>query len=375
MAPDGTLYASDLTPATAAGAGGVVRSIAPTTTLAGGAVVATFETVTAAGDFLTVGDVLTVLTMAEGSNVLFANQTAAIIGIRTYSDTLSDVSPAPNAPVGGAIVDAALNPVIWSWEAVTGALTYNVRWDTRDDFRTATVRGAIAAPATIDIQPPGAAATPPNGRVIYWQVRVVTPVMGPYCDAQIFETQLAAAAVNAPAILGAAGREGSTAAGGWGVSLTPSFNWGPIANATGYEFRLATDQAMTNLIVDATGDNALGAVTAITCPVTLDYNTTYYWQVRGIGATSSTDWSAVVAFTTMEEVVAEAPPEIVIPPAEAPVINIPEIVVPPAEVTVEPTPAPAEPAISETLLWVIIIIGAILVIALIVLVVRTRRTV
>ena len=57
----------------------------------------------------------------------------------------------------------------------------------------------------------------------------------------------------------------------------------------------------------------------------------------------------------------------------APVVNVPEIVVPAPEVVVQPPVS--EPAIPTGLLWAIIIIGAVLVIALIVLIVRTRRSV
>ena len=55
----------------------------------------------------------------------------------------------------------------------------------------------------------------------------------------------------------------------------------------------------------------------------------------------------------------------------APIINIPPA--PPAqEIVIPPAPEPAAP-ISQGLLWAVVIIGAILVIAVIVLILRTRR--
>jgi hypothetical protein len=359
-APDGTLYVADVT-----AAAGLSRSINPT---AGFATLSLATWDNAVGAGLAANSTITILARAEGSNVIYGYDAANGL-MYTYTDTLCDVPPNPLSPMGGPVLDAAANIVMFTWEAVPGALSYRVRYDTRDDFLTATTTAAAtdpAAPRTAFIIAAGVLA---NGFDYNWQVRVQTPVVGPWCDAQTFTTQLAAAALNAPAIIGAV--EGGTAAGGWDANINPNFQWGAIANATAYEFQLATDAAFTDLVVDASGANALGVVTAYKPDVTLDYNTTYYWRVRALSTTTNTDWTAATAFTTMAAPVV-APEPVVIEQTPAPVINIPEA--PPAQEIVIPPP-PAAEQIAPGYIWAIIIIGAVLVIAVIVLIVRTRRQV
>ena len=114
---------------------------------------------------------------------------------------------------------------------------------------------------------------------------------------------------------------------------------------------------------------------------------TYYWRVR-LNSTGPvySPWSEVRSFTVGE--LPEAPAPVVITQAPAPVISVPpapeivleapEIVIPaptPApEIVIPAAPAPA-PAVPSWAIYAIIIIGAVLVIALIVLIMRTRRPV
>jgi len=98
---------------------------------------------------------------------------------------------------------------------------------------------------------------------------------------------------------------------------------------------------------------------------------TYYWRAKAIDPVES-PWSETRSFTIAE---ADAPAPVTIQPAPpAPVITIE---VPPAPAVTLPAPVvqmPAvSPAIPSSLLWAVVVIGAILVIALIVLIVRTRK--
>ena len=138
----------------------------------------------------------------------------------------------------------------------------------------------------------------------------------------------------------------SPANGATNVPLQPSFAWNPADWATGYEFILSDDPSYQT-IVSKTGANAL-TNTVYLCEVVLDYETAYYWKVRAISKSSSSEWAEAV-FTTMAQAPEPPPP----PP-------------PPEEVV-------QEPLINPLFLWVIIGIGAVLVIALIILIVRTRR--
>jgi len=124
------------------------------------------------------------------------------------------------------------------------------------------------------------------------------------------------------------------------VALKPVLEWSGLIDATKYELMVARNCSWTDLVVDKTGVNALGNVTTYAIPSgVLAYNTDYCWKVRALSETTTSPWSDIGTFTTITEAAA----------AEA-----------------APTPA---------WVWVVIAIGAILVIALIVLIVRTRRPV
>jgi len=160
----------------------------------------------------------------------------------------------------------------------------------------------------------------------------------------------------------------SPALGAYNIAIKPTFTWSAITGVIRYEFALSEDSAFKILKWSA---NVVPNMYA--APEELKYSTTYYWRVRGITAepylvgptwvTPATDWATGI-FTTAAEPV----------PVEPTVVEVPapkvDVTVEPAKVTVEPSP----PVIPDYMLWTIIGVGAVLVIALIVLIVRTRRT-
>jgi hypothetical protein len=157
----------------------------------------------------------------------------------------------------------------------------------------------------------------------------------------------------------------SPASGSYDVPTNPLLTWAEYPGAIGYELMLAEDP--TFAIIDFSYN--------ISQPFykvdeTLKYSTTYYWRVRGVTGEAQKVRRAMVVpagpwmtgvFTTEAEPVdaeAVAPPEVTVDVA-------------PPDVTVE-VPSAAAP-IPPGLLWAIVVIGAVLIIALIVLIVRTRR--
>jgi hypothetical protein len=150
--------------------------------------------------------------------------------------------------------------------------------------------------------------------------------------------------------------------GATGVSISPTFSWAPYEGAIGYEVAVAEDN--TFAILDYSHSTE---ATFYKAEETLKYNTTYYWRVRGVTGPAPAKKAApggpwITGVFTTEAKAAEPTPPVVIeptPPTPAPEIKVIEV------------PAPA--AIPPTLLYVIVAIGAVLVIALIVLIVRTRR--
>ena len=149
------------------------------------------------------------------------------------------------------------------------------------------------------------------------------------------------------------------------ISLV-AFSWGAVAGATGYEFQLAEYLAGGEnpfipafLLLEENPDT--NGVVLLT---DLDYLTVYSWRVRGLRGTEEGPW--VSAFFTTAAEVPEDVQDTWIIEQEPTQIEWPDditIVVPPIE----------QQEIPEYILWVIVAVGAILVIAVVVLIVRTRR--
>ncbi|MDP2731246.1 MAG: hypothetical protein Q8O55_12325 [Dehalococcoidales bacterium] len=156
------------------------------------------------------------------------------------------------------------------------------------------------------------------------------------------------------------------ASGANDVPIQPTLTWTPYEGAIHYEVALAEDPTFSILDFSYTADNTFFKVPATD---ELKYNTTYYWRVRGVTGPEAIVNKVLVVpagpweigiFTTMAEPVVEEPTVIVQPG-----------VTPPAQIVQVPVPQPSP--IPSGLLWAVIAIGAVLVIALIVLIVRTRR--
>jgi hypothetical protein len=179
--------------------------------------------------------------------------------------------------------------------------------------------------------------------------------------------------------------------GALNVPTNPTFQWMEVTGAARYEFQLATDPNFTSIVKSA--NNITGVFYAVE---DLDYETAYYWRVRAVMADGTAGpWVASV-FSTMAEplppVTVTVPPvtntvtQTVTPPASTMIITTPgptQTVTPPASTVIITTPGPAvtvtqpapsiQPAETPTYVWAIVGIGAVLVIAIIVLIVRTRR--
>ena len=140
------------------------------------------------------------------------------------------------------------------------------------------------------------------------------------------------------------------------VPLLPTFQWNPADWANGYEVVLSLNDTFTSPVASVTVANAVWVA-----DVNLKTNTVYFWRVRAVSDASQSEWG-VGAFTT----VGPPPPP---PPAPPAPVVVPPAVNMPAPVVIPPQPAPITPAY----IWAIIIIGAVLVIAVIILIVRTRR--
>jgi hypothetical protein len=253
-----------------------------------------------------------------------------------YTDTLN--KPGKLSSPSDGTTSGREGSAMLTWEDMSDADKYEIQWAEDSEFEVEMVS------KTTEVTSLRATGLVP-GRTYYWRVRVAKgePAWSPWSEVWDFTTALGAPQWN-PFV---GGIPESPYNGATNVSLTPSFAWNPADWATGYEFVLATDANYSQAVVSKTGANAL-TNSVYLCEQALAYETTYYWKVRAVSASSSSEWANAV-FTTM----AQAPPPP--PPPDKPVI--PE----------------QEPLIDPLFLWVIIGIGAVLVIALIILIVRTRR--
>ncbi len=193
------------------------------------------------------------------------------------------------------------------------------------------------------------------GSTYYWRVRtgVAGPMYSPWSKTNSFTVEGPVAfAVIAPVT------------GAEGVSMTPALVWNKFEAAIGYEVMVSMDPTFAILEF---GHSTTQTFYKVAPEEALKYDTTYYWRARGVtGAATGTNpapggpWQ--VGIFTTEAKPAEPTPAVIVTPAEKEI----QVIQVPVEKLVEQ-------AIPSYLLWAIIVVGAVLVIALIVLIVRTRR--
>jgi photosystem II stability/assembly factor-like uncharacterized protein len=326
LGPDGTMYISD------AGIKGMMRCLDPRKSNED-----KVEWEQVSEEFSDVN--LATIMVSSGSNLIFGiegdNDNQAIW---TYEDTLN-VPAVLSSPSDGSSTGRVDSATI-SWNKLDGADDYEIRVDTDPGFKGESYDPADTSLTNVRV------TGLEDGRTYYWKVRVAAgePVLSKWSDVWSFTTQMSAAQWN-PFVGGIpeAPYNGAT-----NVPLQPSFAWNAADWATGYEFVLAKDAAYKDVVASKTGANALTG-TVYLSEQKLDNSTTYYWKVRAISKTTNSEWAQAV-FTT--EGKAPAPPA---PPAP-----------------VKPPPAP-EPVLTQAIVWTIIGIGAILAIAVIILIIRTRR--
>jgi hypothetical protein len=351
-----------------AGGSKLYRTVSPTATTV------TFSTVAAVGEFYATP---TALRTSTGSVVLYAidvdvaaaeeSTTDTVTDeLYSYEDTLSEASPVLLAPADGS--EVAMNPVTgrafdipFSWERVSKATKYDL-YIYLDEARTQLVRSetsiSSSSSTVVFILGPYTSIASGSGNTLelmpnttyWWRVRVADdgPMESQYSDMRSF-TVAEAAAVEPEPVLEVVLM--APTAGAADVPVQPTFVWSPVEGATAYEIQAAKDADFTDVWISKAGRGPL-STTVYLSEFELEYSTTYFWRVRAKVAGTWTDY-AVSVFTTEARPAAPPTPE---PPAPPPVIEL---------------PTPATPAY----IYLIIGIGAALVIAVIILIVRTRRPV
>jgi hypothetical protein len=196
----------------------------------------------------------------------------------------------------------------------------------------------------------------------YWRVRVdvAGPMYSPYSEVRQFTTGRAVVPTFMPELK-------SPEYGAQDVSIRPVLIWGEVADATTYDFELADNAAFRDAISKVLGENVWQA------DADLQNSTTYFWRVRAVKGrhVEVSDW-VTGTFVTEAAPPPPPPPELYCSPITGLCFDTPEKLQAHWEAQQPaPEPLPTTPAY----IWAIIIIGAVLVIAVVVLIVRTRRVV
>lgn len=278
--------------------------------------------------------------------------------LMTYTDTLSN-GPAISAPAANAQITSSYT---FQWNAVTAGskkITYGIQLATDDKFQGKAVDTTTSATSyyAIGLIP---------GKQYYARVKV-SGVAGDKTLSS-FWSPTVPFIVKLDEINSGNSTWIAPAAGATSVSQTPNFQWGSVTGATGYE-----------LVIDGGAAIAL-TDTIYTMTTPLAYGSTHTWKVRAISGTTAGDWVSGV-FTVMAAPAATSTVPPVTTTAATPKFfdpNSGQYFNSQAELDAFQAawktnhPAPTPPT-TPAYIWVIIVIGAILVIAVVVLIARTRR--
>ena len=329
-----------------------------------------------AGGVLPAGG-MTLVSATAGNTVMAIESTVTLSATTGYGYTgaiygIVDtfiVAPGSPSPASNALLTTPTS-VTLKWTAIAGApanTTYFAVTTTDPTFITGLLypQGVLtggedvyitALPLQQTIGANGVNNLLTPGTTYYWIVQATVPVHSPSASGS-FTTALAP-------VTNQLGTNIYPSNGATGVPIDTTFSWPAVGGATGYQFVIAEDLGATDkfAIIDY---SATTITNAHKLEETLKYNTVYWWRVRPVNGTIVGAWT--VSFFTTEMVPTAATttattPPIVITTAPTPQINV----------TIPPAPAPVN-VIPSYLLWAVIGVGAVLVIVVIVLIVRTRR--
>ena len=354
VSSDGTLYAAN-----SQTNGGLERSLNPTYSLG-----PTFETVTRG-----LSENATLSGLYWHDNWLWSIDTIHT-KLLTFNDSLTSpvtlTSPSNDAAGIGILMNYTVNNVNLDWETMKGATEYQwqLNYDTDfsiipSGFEGNTQASSVHLPA---LEP---------ATTYYWRVRVSEPVLSPWSDKWSFTTSLDTETATI--------KLESPKAGATGVSIKPLFQWNAVTGADAYALLVSTDIQFSDPLITKSGAEAL-PTTAWQADISLNYDTTYYWKVRALSASTYSAWSAASSFST-ELFSPPAMPLVTAPPIILPVPippqTMPPMLLPPASPPPLLLPPPAQSPSTPD--WVIFLISALflvivlLIITILVLVIGIRR--
>jgi hypothetical protein len=300
---------------------------------------------------------------ASGTSIKLWAINTAFSWVYYFEDIVSLNAPTLNAPADGELVQivsttlADATTVVFSWNRASSRLTEYYLWIAKDaDFTEILDIAAIASTGPSSIVTAIYTRSPlfpmfNPGETYYWKVMVSEPFSGIFSETRSFTVAPSAATV--PEI-------GAPINGATDVGTKPAFSWTPVTGTTKYQFQMDTGTTFTAPMIDEQV-----TTTAYMVTVVLEEGKTYFWRVKALEPIES-DWSVVASFVVAVPPPPPTTPIITVPPAPTVVVTIP-----PAQTVVIPPATTQE--VAPVYIWAVIIIGGVLVIAVIVLIVRTRR--
>lgn len=286
----------------------------------------------------------------------------------TFEDCYAKKAPETTAPEDGAVIPADpcscySVPFTLTWDPLCDACYYEIQFALDEDFTMLigvnglTVKDLEFQEIEGDV-PSFSIMGGPAGELsceqtYYWRVRASEAATGQVIHSWWSDGYFSVApAVESGVITLVAPEPGAQ-----GVQIKKvGFSWDLLAEADEFDWVLDDNFDFSSPVEEKIG----GTSTAYECTKTLDYSTTYYWQVTAYNEGAAISTSAVGTFTTA------ATGEFCCPQCGLCFDTQAEL-----EAHTEEA-HPAQP-ITPIWVWVIIAIGAVLVIVVIVLIFRTRR--
>jgi hypothetical protein len=267
--------------------------------------------------------------------------------VKKFTDTMV-AKPVISAPAADAQVPSTF-AITWGAIGAGGqTVTYSIDVATDAAFANKVVAGQTTTATTYYVTPVN---TPQiiQGLTYWVRVAATAPYPTPNSAAVKFAVQLGQTGNTDLA------KDMSPLPGATDVPVNATFQWSAVTGASSYHIQVADNPGFTDPLADATT-----ADTFFTLSSALKAGTVYYWRVQAI--------SGQVASAYVSRVFTTAAP---VAPTTATTTQPPQTVQPTIIVTIPPTtPAPVQ---TPGYVWAIIAIGAVLVIAVIVLIARTRR--
>jgi hypothetical protein len=196
--------------------------------------------------------------------------------------SFTTVVAAPGVPVLMSPADRAteveVNPTV-QWQAVTGAVSYQVQVATSSDFGTLVLDQSGTGTSS-------AVSGLTNNTTYYWRVRAVN-AGGTSVWSSVWSFTTVGVVPAVPVL-------SSPFDGATGISTSPTVRWNAVAGAASYQVQVATGASFATTVVDQSGVSGTSyAVSGLT------NNTIYYWRVRAVNAGGTSAWSPVWSFTTI----------------------------------------------------------------------------